>query len=80
MHTCNPWCNGGYHAVLFESQQSEAPILEAVSRNMATNAGLQYVGYQVVGVVGGPAPGTPTKYGLMPAKVVAWGFRAPANV
>jgi hypothetical protein len=78
MHTCNPWCGAGYHAIFFESQQSEAPILEAVSGNMARNAGFEYVGYQVVAPAGLPAVGTPTQFGLILAKVVAWGKSARA--
>jgi hypothetical protein len=73
MHTCNPWCGQGFHAVLFESEQSETPILESVSGNMVRNAGLEYVGYQVVAPAGLPAAGTPTQFGLVRAKVVAWG-------
>jgi hypothetical protein len=75
MHTCNPWCGAGYHAIFFESQQSETPILESVAGNMARNAGFEYVGYQVVAPAGLPAAGTPTQFGLILAKVVAWGAR-----
>ena len=73
MHTCNPWCGAGYHAVFFESEQSERPILEAVAGNMARNVGLEFVGYQVVEPAGLPPAFTPTQFGLVRAKVVAWG-------
>lgn len=73
LHTCNSWCGAGFHAVLFESEQSETPILEGVAANMARNAGLAFVGFQVVAGAGLPAPGTPTKFGIVRAKVVAWG-------
>lgn len=72
-HTCNPWCSAGFHAILFESEQSEVPILEGVSTNMARNAGFEFAGFQVVAGAGLPAPGTPTRFGIIRAKVVAWG-------
>jgi hypothetical protein len=71
-HTCNPWCSAGFHAVLFESEQSEVPILAGVAANMARNAGLEYVGFEVVAAASLPPAGSPTKFGLVRAKVVAW--------
>lgn len=78
MHTCNPWCGAGYHAVFFQSEQSEAPILEKVAGNMVRNQGIpEFVGYQVVAPAGLPPAFTPTEFGLTRAHVVAWGRTRP---
>jgi len=76
MHVCNPWCASGFHAVLFESEQSEIPVLASVSKAMVVNAGLKPLephAWQTIAPAGLPAPGTPTKLGIVRAKVVAWG-------
>jgi hypothetical protein len=73
-HTCNAWCFGGVHAVLFDTEISDRGALDAVAKNMAGYVGT-YLGHMEIAVPGQAAPGTPTQRGVARGRCVAWALR-----
>lgn len=73
MHTCNPWCFGGLHALLFDSGSGDRSQTEPIARALAQRSGFLYAGAQEVQAPGAPLPGTPTRQGVTRGRVVVWG-------
>ena len=72
MHTCNAWCFGGIHALLFDSEVTERATLERTGLALAQREGLQFVAVAEVRPAGSPAPGTPTASGIARGRIVVW--------
>lgn len=71
-HVCNPWCFGGTHAILFDTEASERAVLEQIASRLAAGQGYSYLGMTEVRATGSPAPGQPTKDGIARGRVVIW--------
>lgn len=71
-HVCNAWCFDGVHAILFDSEATERPVLAAVAPQLAARAGLEYIGHVEVRATGAPVPGTPTNRGVARGRFVIW--------
>lgn len=72
MHTCNAWCFGGVHALIFENSMSDRAHTEPIARALAQRAGLQLAGIQEIFAPGAPRMGAPTKDGVARGRVVIW--------
>jgi hypothetical protein len=72
MHTCNPWCFGGLHAILVDNLGADRAQAMPVAQAMAQRAGLVYAGASEVRAPGAPLPGTPTPQGVARSRVVVW--------
>lgn len=72
LHACNPWCFGGLHAILFDTEASERAVLEQIAGRLAAGQGYSYVGHAEVRPAGAPAPGQPSKEGVTRGRVVIW--------
>jgi hypothetical protein len=74
VHTCNPWCFDGLHALLFETSVADwAPeTIGPVTQALARQAGYLYVGWSAVQATGAPRPGTPTPAGVARGRAVVW--------
>lgn len=75
-HVCNPFCQGGIHAILTDPGPLETPILAGIGKNLARSYGLDFRGLTEVrddALLG--APGTPTKYGATRGRFIVWATR-----
>lgn len=84
MHNCNPFCQGGFHAILVDPSPAELAVgvakpesFERTAGVIASSAGLQYAGSTEVrnDALLGP-PGTITKFGATRGRVIVWARRA----
>jgi hypothetical protein len=72
MHTCNPWCFGGLHALLFDTEISERAAIGPVAQQLARQSRLEMVSFDEIRPTGQPAPGTPTQQGVARGRMVIW--------